>query len=104
MTKQEMLQKYNVPPDLLDKYEEADKRIVLRVKELADKYEKTMTQIALAWQFGKGVTAPIIGATKAKYFDDAAGALAFELTDEDKAYLEELYVPHQIVGVLSDTH
>ena len=87
-----------------DKNEEADKRIVLRVKELADKYEKTMTQIALAWQFGKGVTAPIIGATKAKYFDDAAGALAFELTEEDKAYLEELYVPHQIVGALSDTH
>ena len=81
-----------------------DKQLASRIRQLADKYEKTMTQIALAWQFGKGVTAPIIGATKAKYFDDAAGALAFELTEEDKAYLEELYVPHQIVGALSDTH
>ena len=83
-----------------DKNEEEDKKIVLRVKELADKYEKTMTQIALAWQFKNGITSPIIGATKAKYFDDAAGALEFELTDEDTAYLEELYIPHKIVGAL----
>lgn len=83
-----------------DKNEEEDKKIVLRVKELADKYDKTMTQIALAWQFKNGITSPIIGATKAKYFDDAAGALEFELTDEDAAYLEELYVPHNIVGAL----
>lgn len=83
-----------------DKNEEEDKKIVLRVKELADKYGKTMTQIALAWQFKNGITSPIIGATKAKYFDDAAGALEFELTDEDTAYLEELYIPHKIVGAL----
>ena len=31
-----------------------------------------------------------------------AGALEFELTDEDAAYLEELYVPHNIVGALSN--
>ena len=84
-----------------DKNETEDHKIVMRVKELADKYEKTMTQIALAWQFKKGITSPIIGATKAKYFDDAAGALEFKLTDEDAAYLEELYVPHNIVGALS---
>ena len=83
-----------------DKNEEEDKKIVLRVKELADKYDKKMTQVALAWQFKKGITSPIIGATKAQYFDDAAGALEFELTDEDAAYLEELYVPHNIVGAL----
>ena len=83
-----------------DKNEEEDKKIVLRVKELADKYGKSMTQIALAWQFKNGITSPIIGATKAKYFDDAAGALEFELTDEDTAYLEELYIPHKIVGAL----
>ena len=84
-----------------DNTENEDKKIVSRIKELADKYEKTMTQIALAWQFQKGITSPIIGATKAKYFDDAAGALEFELTDEDAIYLEELYVPHKIVGALS---
>ena len=77
-----------------DQNETENRKIILRTAELADKYEKTMTQIALARQFKKGVDSPIIGATKAKYFDDAAGALEFELTDEDAAYLEELYVPH----------
>lgn len=80
--------------------QEEDYRIVLRVAELAEKYGKTMTQIALAWQFAKGVSAPIIGATKAKYFDDAVGAFDVKLTAEDIAYLEELYVPHKIVGAL----
>ena len=64
--------------------------------------EETMSQIALAWQFKKGIDSPIIGATKAKYFDDAAGALEFELTDADTAYLEELYTPHNIVGALPE--
>lgn len=79
---------------------EADYGIVLRVNELARKYGVTMTQIALAWHLAKGVTAPIIGATKAAYFDDAAGALDIALTAEDVAYLEAPYVPHQIVGAL----
>lgn len=82
--------------------ESEDYKVVLRVKELANKYEKTMTQIALAWQFKKGISSPIIGATKAKYFDDAAAALDIELTDEDVKFLEEPYVPHKIVGALSN--
>jgi aryl-alcohol dehydrogenase-like predicted oxidoreductase len=43
---------------------------------------------------------PIIGATKASYLDDAAGALNVKLTAEDIAYLEEMYVPHPIVGAI----
>lgn len=56
--------------------------------------------VSLAWLFAKRVTAPIIGATKAKHFDDAVGAIDLKLTGEDIAYLEELYVPHKISGVL----
>ncbi len=59
-----------------------------------------MSQIALAWQWAKGVTAPIIGATKERYLDDAAQALQQKLTPEDVAYLEEMYVPHPIVGAI----
>ena len=54
----------------------------------------------MAWQFAKGVTSPIIGATKAKYFDDAVGSFDVSLSKEDMDYLEELYVPHRIVGAL----
>lgn len=83
-----------------DSTKDADYSIVERVHELAQKYEATMTQIALAWHWKKGVTAPIIGATKAKYFDDAVGAFAVRLTDEDVRYLEEPYIPHKIVGAI----
>lgn len=83
-----------------DSTQESDYAIVLRVNELAKKYNVTMTQIALAWQFEKCVTSLIIGATKAKYFDDAIGALNIKLTEEDVAYLDELYVPHKIVGAI----
>lgn len=83
-----------------DGTEETDYKIVLRVNELAEKYGVTMTQVSLAWQWRKGVTAPIIGATKAKYFDDAAGALSVRLSEEDVSYLEELYTPHKIVGAI----
>ena len=83
-----------------DKTQESDSHIVQRVEELANKYQVTMTQIALAWQFAKGVTSPIIGATKTQYLDDAIGALEVKLMDEDVKYLEELYLPHAIVGAL----
>ena len=59
-----------------------------------------MTGITLAWHFKQGVSSPIIGATKTEYLDDAAGAFNVDLTDEDVAYIDELYVPHKIVGAL----
>lgn len=83
-----------------DGTQEADYPIVLRVHEIAQRHSATMTQIALAWQFAKGVASPIIGATKAEYFDDAAGALQIQLSGEEIAYLEDLYLPHRIVGAL----
>ncbi len=83
-----------------DSTQPIDMTIVKRVNEIAKKYAVTMTQIALAWQFAKGVASPIIGATKAQYLDDAVGALQVCLTQDDIAYLEELYTPHRIVGAL----
>ena len=59
-----------------------------------------MSQIATSWHWAKGVSSPIIGATKADYIDDAAKALDIKLTEEDIKYLEELYVPHPIVGAI----
>lgn len=83
-----------------DKMEEQDILIVKRVSELAEKYNCKMSQIAIAWQWAKGVASPIIGATKAEYFDDAVKSLDIKLKEEDIAYLEELYVPHHIVGAI----
>ena len=87
-------------PLAADSTQEQDMQIVARVAELAEKYGVSMSQIAVAWLWEKGVTSPLIGATKPKYFDDVANAFNIRLTQEDVSYLEELYVPHKIVGAL----
>ena len=71
-----------------------------RVSELAEKHGVTMTEIALAWHYAKGVAAPIVGATKVPHFDDAVRAVDLSLSDEDIKYLEEAYKPHRVVGAL----
>ena len=48
---------------------------ILDPAELAERYGVKMQQIALAWHWAKGVASPIIGATKARYLDDAVGAI-----------------------------
>ena len=83
-----------------DRTEEQDMQIVARVHELAEKHGVKMQQIALAWQWAKGVASPIVGATKARYLDDAAGALDVTLNSEEIAFLEEPYLPHRIVGAI----
>lgn len=83
-----------------DSTQQIDMNIIKRVNEIAQKYAVTMTQVALAWQFAKGVASPIIGATKTQYLDDSVGALKVSLNKDDIAYLEELYLPHRIVGAL----
>jgi aryl-alcohol dehydrogenase-like predicted oxidoreductase len=44
------------------------------------------------------VTAPLIGATKVNYLDDALGAFEVALSAEEIKYLEEAYVPRNITG------
>lgn len=81
-----------------DTTETSDKIIVERVVEIAEKYNVTRAQIALAWLWSKGVTSPIVGVTKKKYLDDFISALDIKLSQEDMKYIEEKYVPHNIVG------
>ncbi len=79
---------------------EADGKIIARVAELADRCGVSMTEIALAWLLTK-VTAPVVGATKFSHVDGAARAVDIELSQEETDYLEELYVPHALVGVMA---
>lgn len=83
-----------------DEFKENDLLVIQRVDELAKKYNVSMSQISLAWLLKKGVASPIVGATKIKHFEDAVKAVDLELTDEDMSYLEELYMPHEIVGAI----
>lgn len=83
-----------------DKTAEQDQMIAQRVAELAERKHASRAQIALAWLWKKGVVAPIVGVTKEVYLDDYMGAFEVSLSDEEIAYLEECYLPHQIVGAV----
>lgn len=85
-----------------DHTKEQDIQISKRVSVLANRYNVTMSQISLAWQWARGITSPIIGATKEKYIDEAVGALEIKLSKQDIEFLEELYVPHKIVGAVNE--
>lgn len=80
---------------------EQDERIARRVAELAGRYGVSMTEISLAWLLTK-VTAPVVGATKPHHVDGAVNAVNLALTADDCAYLEELYTPHKLVGVMGN--
>ena len=83
-----------------DKTVELDQLIIDRVIELSKKYGVSMTEISLAWLLTK-VTSPIVGATKVSQVEGMAKAVDLTLSDEDISYLEELYIPHQLVGVMA---
>ena len=79
---------------------EVDSKIIARVIELAEKYSVSMTEISLAWLLTK-VESPIVGATKFHHIDGAVKAVDLKLSAEDINYLEELYTPHKLVGVMA---
>lgn len=79
---------------------EADKQVVKRVAEVAEKRGVSRAQIALAWVLQKQqVAAPIVGATEMHHLEDALAALSVGLTKEEVAFLEEPYVPHPVLGL-----
>jgi aryl-alcohol dehydrogenase-like predicted oxidoreductase len=56
------------------------------------------SQVALAWLWKKGVTAPILGATKVEHIEEAVDALSLKLSNDDVKRLEEPYKPHKVIG------
>lgn len=80
-------------------YQEADFDVVDVVRALAEAHGVSPAQIALAWLLHKpGITAPIIGASKMYQLEEAATAVAIQLSEEEMAQLEAPYVPHPVLG------
>lgn len=78
-----------------------DAIIIKRVGEMAESRGLTRTQVALGWLLGK-VTTPVVGATKLRHLEEAAAAVDVTLSAEENTYLEEMYQPHKLVGVMKD--
>lgn len=99
-------QRMNLDNFAKSKYQDTadqDQEIIQRVHEIAEKYQVTMTEVSLAWLLTKA-TAPVVGATKVHHIDGAVAAVNLKLTAEDIHYLEELYSPHPLVGVIANNN
>ena len=84
---------------LFAKTEDADRKVVDRVAEIANARGIPRAQVALAWLLAKPIiTAPIVGATKLQHLDDALASVGVKLSEDEIASLEEPYVPHAVVG------
>jgi aryl-alcohol dehydrogenase-like predicted oxidoreductase len=79
--------------------EEADRKVVDRLGEVAEKRGIPRAQVALAWLLARpGITSPIVGASKPHHLEDAAAALGVRLTADETKLLEEPYIPHPVLG------
>src|SRR5580693_7528989 len=83
-------ERYNSPGD----FDVAD-----RLAEVAAARGAPPAQVALAWLLSRpAVTAPIVGATRLGHISDALAAVHLTLTEEEVHRLEELYLPHRVLG------
>jgi aryl-alcohol dehydrogenase-like predicted oxidoreductase len=84
---------------LYTQFPDSDRLIVDQVSAIAGARGVPRAQVALAWLLQKkGVTSPIVGASKPEHLKDAVAALSLKLTAEEIASLEKPYVPHSISG------
>lgn len=83
-----------------DATHDEDLAIIQRVEEIANQRGVSMTEVSLSWLLSK-VSSPVVGATKLHHIDGAIKAIHLKLTQEEIEYLEELYKPHVLVGVMA---
>ena len=75
-----------------------DFEVLDAVASLAKEKDVKPSQISLAWLLHKGVTAPIIGATKTEHVEEAVQALEVKLEADEMKRLEAAYKPHPVIG------
>jgi 1-deoxyxylulose-5-phosphate synthase len=84
---------------LYTQFPDSDRQIVDQVSAVAAARGVPRAQVALAWLLQKkGVTSPIVGASKPDHLKDAVAALALRLTADEITALERPYVPHSVSG------
>jgi 1-deoxyxylulose-5-phosphate synthase len=79
-------------------YRESDFKVVQALSDLAARKGVSNATLAYAWLLHKGVSAPVVGASKTYQLDQAVAALEIQLTAEEAATLEASYEPHKILG------
>ncbi len=84
---------------LYNDFPQSDRLVTEAVGKVAAARGVPRAQVALAWVLQKkGVTSPIVGASKPEHLTDAVAALSLKLTDDEIKMLEAPYVPHKVAG------
>jgi 1-deoxyxylulose-5-phosphate synthase len=84
---------------LYTQFPDSDRLVIEAVGTVAKARGVPRAQIALAWLLQKkGVTSPIIGASKPEHLTDAVAALSLKLSADEIKTLETPYVPHSVAG------
>lgn len=77
-----------------------DRKIVGRVRKVAERLGVSQAQVALAWHLHKPwVTAPIVGATRVEQLDDAIAAVSLKFDKRDVEAVERDYRPRAVAGI-----
>jgi aryl-alcohol dehydrogenase (NADP+) len=80
-------------------FEEADFRVLDRVIGTANQRGISPAQISLAWLLHQqAVTSPIVGVRNPNQLEEAVAALEVTLSEKELLDLEELYIPHPVLG------
>ena len=79
-------------------YRPSDFATVERLSAMAHRKGVSNATLAYAWLLHKGVTAPIVGASKLPQLDQAAAAVDVTLTPDEIAELDAGYEPHPVIG------
>jgi aryl-alcohol dehydrogenase-like predicted oxidoreductase len=79
-------------------YRECDFKVVESLGKLAQEKGVSSATLAYAWLLHKGVTAPIVGASKIGQLDQAVDAIDVTMTEDDVQRLEAAYEPHPVLG------
>lgn len=74
----------------------ADEMIVNRTQEISKTHDVPMATVALAWCIQKGAC-PIAGLGSVERIDQAIAALKVRLLDDEMKYLEEPYMPREVM-------
>jgi 1-deoxyxylulose-5-phosphate synthase len=79
-------------------YRDSDFKVVEGLGAMAQARGVSSATLAYAWLLHKGITGPIVGASKTYQLDQAVAALEVRLSDEELRQLEAPYEPHPVIG------
>lgn len=68
------------------------------MEELAKEKGWTISHVALLWLLHHGICSPIIGFSSVERMDEALQLRDKALTEEEVKYLDEEYIPMNIMG------